>query len=104
MAVGNIVSVLEGVTVGLQKRTTHREPRASWMGEIQDQFPLGLTGLISLQSKGLSRVFSNTKFQKHQFFGAQPSLWPNSHNYTHRLNDNNMLCTTYRRVVHTIAV
>ena len=41
---------------------------------IQDWFPLGLTGLISLQSKGLSRVFSNTTVQKHQFFNAQPSL------------------------------
>ena len=41
---------------------------------IQDWFPLGLTGLISLQSKGLSRVFSNTTVQKHQFFSAQPSL------------------------------
>ena len=40
---------------------------------------LGLTGLISLQSKGLSRVFSSTTVQKHQFFGAQPSLWSNSH-------------------------
>ena len=40
---------------------------------------LGLTGLISLQSKGLSRVFSNTTVQKHQFLGAQPSLWSNSH-------------------------
>ena len=39
---------------------------------IQGRFPLGLTGLISLQSKGLSRVF-NTTVQKHQFFGAQPS-------------------------------
>ena len=38
---------------------------------IQGQFPLGLTGLISLQSKGLSRVFSNTTVQKHQFFSAQ---------------------------------
>ena len=37
---------------------------------IQDWFPLGLTGLISLQSKGLSRVFSNTTFHKHQFFSA----------------------------------
>ena len=46
---------------------------------IQCWFPLGWTGLISLQSKGLSRVFSNTTIQKHQFFGAQPSLWPNSH-------------------------
>ena len=46
---------------------------------IQDWFPLGSTGLIYLQSKGLSRVFSNTTVQKHQFFGAQPSLWSNSH-------------------------
>ena len=38
---------------------------------IQDWFPLGLTGLISLLSKGLSRVFSNTTVQKHQFFGIQ---------------------------------
>ena len=45
---------------------------------IQDLFPLWLTGLISLQSKGLSRVF-NTTAQKHQFFGVQPSLWSNSH-------------------------
>ena len=41
---------------------------------IQDWFPLGLTGLISLQSKGLSRVFSNTTVKKHQFFSAQLSL------------------------------
>ena len=41
---------------------------------IQDWFPLGLTGWISLQSKGLSRVFSNTTVQKHQFFCAQLSL------------------------------
>ena len=41
---------------------------------IQDWFPLGWTGWISLQSKGLSRVFSNTTVQKHQFFGAQFSL------------------------------
>ena len=45
---------------------------------IQDWFPLGWTDLISLQSKGLSRVFSNTKVQRHQFFGAQLSLWSNS--------------------------
>ena len=43
---------------------------------IQDWFLLGLTGLISLQSKGLLRVFSNTIFQKHQFFTAQLSLCP----------------------------
>ena len=46
---------------------------------IQDWFPLGLTGLISLQSKELPRVFSNIIVQKHQFFGAQLSLWSNSH-------------------------
>ena len=41
---------------------------------IQAWFPLGFTGLISLHSKGLSRVFSNTAVQKHQFFSAQLSL------------------------------
>ena len=49
---------------------------------IQDWFPLGWTDWISLQSKGLSRVFSNTTVQKHQFFGAQFSLWSNSHIHT----------------------
>ena len=50
---------------------------------IQDWFPfLGLTGLISLLSKGLSRVLSNITVEKHQFFSAQPSLWPNSHIHT----------------------
>ena len=48
---------------------------------IQDWFPLGLTGLI-LESKGLSRVFSNTTLQKHQFFGSQLALWSNSHIHT----------------------
>ena len=45
---------------------------------IQDRSPLELTGLISLPSKGLSRVFSNSTVQKHQFFCAQYSLWSNS--------------------------
>ena len=45
----------------------------------QDWFPLGWTGWISLQSKGFSRVFSNTTVQKHQLFGTQLSLWSNSH-------------------------
>ena len=49
---------------------------------IQDWFPLGWTGWISLKSKGLSRVFSNTTVQKHQFFGAQPSSQSNSHIHT----------------------
>ena len=44
---------------------------------VQGWFPSGLTGLISLLSKGLSRVFSNTTVQKHQFFSAQPCLWSN---------------------------
>ena len=49
---------------------------------IQHWFPLGLTGLIFLLSKGLSRVFSRTTVQKYQLFGAQPSLWSNSHIHT----------------------
>ena len=49
---------------------------------IQDWFPLGLTGWICLQSKGLSRVFSNTTIPKHLFFSAQLSLWSNSHIHT----------------------
>ena len=49
---------------------------------IKDWFPLRLTGWISLQSKGFSRVFSNITVQKHQFFGAQLSLWSNSHIHT----------------------
>ena len=48
---------------------------------IQDWFPLELTGSISLQSKGLSRVFSNTTVQMHQFFGTQLSLESNCHNH-----------------------
>ena len=51
----------------------------------QDCFPLGGTGWISLQSKGLSRVFYRTTIRKHQFFSAQPSLWSNSHNHTWQL-------------------
>ena len=48
----------------------------------QDWSPLGWTGWISLQSKGLWRVFSNTTVQKHQFFGTQPSSQSNSHIHT----------------------
>ena len=55
---------------------------------IQDWFPLGLTGWISLQSKRLLRVFCSTTIWKHQFFGAQPSLWSNSH-----------ICTKIRLIV-----
>ena len=49
---------------------------------IHDWFPLGLTSLISLQSKALSRIFSNTTVQKHWFFSVQLSLWSNSHIHT----------------------
>ena len=54
---------------------------------IQDWVPLGWTGLISLQSKGLSRVFSTTTVWKHQSFSAQPSLWSNSHIHTWLLEE-----------------
>ena len=46
--------------------------------EYSGWFPLEITGLVSLLSKGLSRVFSSTTVQKHQFFSSQPSLWSNS--------------------------
>ena len=49
---------------------------------IQGRFLLGLAGLISLQSRGFLRDFSNTTVQKHQFLGAQPSLWTNYHIHT----------------------
>ena len=50
--------------------------------DIQGWFPLRLTGLISWESKVLSRVFSNTTIRNHKFFGTQPSLWSNSHIHT----------------------
>ena len=49
---------------------------------VQGWFPLGLTGLISLLFKGLSRVFSNTTVQKRRFFGTPPPLCSHSHIYT----------------------
>ena len=49
---------------------------------IQGWFPFEFTGLISLQSKGLLRVFSSTMIRKCQYFGAKPSLWSNSHIHT----------------------
>jgi len=49
---------------------------------IHGWFPLRLTDLISLQSKGLASVFSSTTIRKHQFFTAQPSLWSNFHIHT----------------------
>ena len=70
MGSSQVAKVLE-----LQLQHQSFQPLHGW-------FPLGLTGLISLQSKGLSRVFSNTTVQKHQFFIFQVSLWLNSHIHT----------------------
>ena len=56
----------------------HISPSNEYSGLLS----LGLTGLISLQSKGLLRVFSSTTIQNHQFFGTQPSLWSNSYIHT----------------------
>ena len=60
---------------------------------IQGWFPLGLTGLISLQFKGLSRVFSSTTIQKHQFFSTQPSLWSKFYWYSYMIQFNCWTCT-----------
>ena len=63
---------------------------------IRGLFPFGLTGLTSLLSKGLSRVFSRTMIWKHQFFGAQPSLWSSPYirasYWKNRRLDNTILC------------
>ena len=65
---------------GGQSIETSASPSASVLSvNIQGWFPLGLTGLISLLSKGFSRVFSSTINRKRQFFSAQPPLWSNSH-------------------------
>ena len=60
---------------------------------IQGWFPLGFTGLISLLSKGPTRVFSSTTVQKHQFFGTQPSLWSKS--YPHMTTGKTVALTTW---------
>ena len=59
---------------------------------IQGWFPLGWTSLISLLSKGLSRVFYSTTVRKCQFFIAQPSLWSNFHNWKNHSSDYTNLC------------
>ena len=56
---------------------------------IQDWFPLGWTGLISLQSKGISGIFFKTTVQKHQFFGTPHYLWTNSHMCTWQWKNHN---------------
>ena len=69
---------------------------------IQGWFPSGWTGWISLQSKGLSRVFSNTTVQKHHFFSPQLSLWSNSHMHT-RLLEKTIALTRRTLVLQPIA-
>ena len=59
--------------------SSHQVAKVVLLMNIQGWFLLRLTGLISLLSKGLSRVFSCTTVQKHQFFNAQPSLWSTCH-------------------------
>ena len=61
-------------------QNTEVSPSASVL-PIQDWFPLRLTDLISLLSRGLSGVFSSITVQRHQFFGILPSLWSNSYNH-----------------------
>ena len=65
------VSSLHQVAKVLELQLQHQ----SFPVNSQDWFPIGLVGLISLLSKGLSRIFSSTTVRKHQFFGTQPSLW-----------------------------
>ena len=60
---------------------------------IQDLFPLRLTGLVSLLSKGLWRVFFRTTIQRHQFFGAQPSLWSSFYIHTWLMEKSLLLFT-----------
>ena len=70
---------------GYKESGTTEQLTASASGllmNIQGWFPSGLTDLISFVSKGLSRVFSNTTVQKHQFFSAKSSLWSNSYIHT----------------------
>ena len=74
------VSSLHQVAKVLEFQLQHQS--FQWTMNIQDWFPLGWTGWLSLQFKGLSRVFSNTTVQKHQFLRAQLSLQSNSHIHT----------------------
>ena len=66
---GSLHQVAKVLELQLQHQSFH----------IQGWFPLGLSGLICLLSKGISRVVTNTTIQKHQFFGTQHSLWSNCH-------------------------
>ena len=83
-------SIFPSIQVFSNKSVLHIRWPNSWSfsfnispsNEYSGQISLGWTGLISLKSKGLSRVFSNTTVQKHQFFGAQPSSQSYSHIHT----------------------
>ena len=76
-------SVFPSIRVISNELSLHiRWPNTVLPMNIQGLFPLGVTGLISLQSKRLWRVFSNTTVQKHQFLLMQPSLWSNSHTHS----------------------
>ena len=75
------VSSLHQVAKVLEFQLQHQSFQWILRTGIQS-IPSALTGLISLQAKGLSRVFSNTTIQKHQFFSTQLSLWSNSHIHT----------------------
>ena len=72
-------SVCQLFTIGSQS-TGDSASSSVLLTNIQGWFPLRLTGLISVVSKGISRVFSSTTIGKHQFFSALPSLWSISHN------------------------
>ena len=75
--------LFQWVVLGIRWPNIGVSPSASVLPmNIQDWFPLGWTGWISMQSKGLSRVSSNTAVQKHQILGAQLSLWSNTHIHT----------------------
>ena len=71
---------------------------------IQGWFPLGLAGLISLQSKGLSRIFSSTIVPKRQFFGLQPSLWSNCHTHTWLLEKPYCKCSDLKKKKHKFII
>ena len=76
-------SFLVSWLIASHSQSTEASARASVLPtNIQGWFPLGLTGLIFLQSKGLSRVFFSTKIWRHHFFVTEPSLWSNSHIHT----------------------
>ena len=75
-------SILPGIRVFSNESALLIRWPKYWSFSFSIRLPLGLIGLISLQSKGLSRVFSNTTVQKHQVFSAPLSLWPSSHIHT----------------------